>query len=64
MAKMTPWFPPEVKPVRKGWYACDICTRARSYRRHYFDGKVFRNAPGSFQLTVQFHWRGLAEPPK
>ena len=58
--KLTPWYPPEVKPVRVGWYDCEVCTE----NRHLWDGWCWKSSKYSHgQLTVGFRWRGLAEPP-
>lgn len=64
MAKVTPWYPPEVKPVRVGWYACQQCTISRSWRnRHWWTGRVWlqtgRDTP---HIQVPFNWRGLRSP--
>jgi hypothetical protein len=41
--KLTPWFPPEVKPVRKGWYARDFGWRpsVREPEPQYWNGTAW-----------------------
>ena len=70
--KLTPWYPPEVKPVRKGVY--EVCFTALPWYR-YWDGRFWWN--GSFSPFDAFNrraerfvngeckddWRGLAEEP-
>lgn len=64
--KVTGWYPPEIKPVRVGWYACQQCTITRSWRnRHYWDGRQWlHNGLMGEQLQIVFSWRGLPAPPK
>jgi hypothetical protein len=49
MSKYSPWFPPEVKPVRKGWYQRDYgltYAGARQIHFSYWDGQYFSLAFG------------------
>ena len=58
-AKLTPWFPPEIKPVRKGWYECRCCTDT-----FYWTGERWLMMPGGGFSSIQnISWRGLASPP-
>ena len=67
--KLTPWFPPEIKPAYPGVYEVSW-TRGRFYRR--WDGKRWcvgsrypeRAANNVGTPTDERSWRGLAEPPK
>ena len=54
----TPWYPPEIKPVRKGLYECRFCDAT-----HLWTGKiwVFRNGT---EVPVPSEWRGLTEKAK
>ena len=54
----TPWYPPEIKPVRKGWYECSVC-----YDTHLWTGKIWVFSDGT-KVTVPFQWRGLTEKAK
>lgn len=69
--KMTPWFPPEIRPVRVGEYQCD------SSARRWWDGEswscmYFPDEPRAIKLAErqqvscyqEIQWRGLAEEPK
>ena len=59
--KLTPWYLPDAKPVREGWYDCEFCHE----KRHYWDGTQWRMSKDSVATSYNtFHWRGLAEPPK
>jgi len=69
--KMTPWYPPEIRPMRVGEYEC------HSNERRWFDGNLWscaylphepsfikqaeRQQVSSYQ---EITWRGLAEEPK
>jgi hypothetical protein len=66
-SKLTPWFPPEVKPVRNGVYL----TRGVQFKHQgvfrFWNGECWSfmdefDEPAPF-LTARL-WRGLAEPPK
>jgi hypothetical protein len=72
MAKLTKWFPPEVKPVRHGWYERDYHRPVPAYSYwngrfwssgvpYLMDNQMTRNIVSPFQSK---HWRGLAHPPK
>lgn len=55
----TAWFPPEVKPVRVGWYACRRCNLD-----YWWDGKLWRNGEDyGYSLKQDIEWRGLAQKP-
>jgi hypothetical protein len=74
-AKKTPWFPPEVKPVRHGVYQRDI--RAIGKKRYSFyangvwygwgDTVKVAHANGvshAISAVQNAPWRGLAKEPK
>lgn len=59
-AKLTPWFPADVKPTRKGVYQC------REGRQYYWfwDGRVWRSSEFGWECVLQRReWRGLASDP-
>ena len=60
MPKLTPWFPPEIKPVRIGWYECEICVGRGTGERHYWDGSDW-NWKGT-AILMGAGWRGLSRP--
>lgn len=77
MSKYSPWFPPEVKPVRKGVYQVkDIDSLFPEYRWFAFwNGKSFghrcidcnrayRNRDFFTTRRGLTTWRGLARNPK
>ena len=73
--KLTDWFPPEVLPVRPGWYQREYSAHSnRSARLNeipdYFDGKHWYlgyGGGGHASIPVSnptfMRWRGLAKPP-
>lgn len=65
MAKVTPWFPPEVKPVREGWYEATLYPAwVRSgYPKYKWNGKCWTFGAIAVK-DQQRHWRGLASKPK
>lgn len=70
--QLTPWFPPKVKPVRKGVYIASVA-RSTFYRywnghRWYFGADTVSGAakerrawPARYQGAIA--WRGLASDP-
>lgn len=73
MARLTPWFPASVKPVRKGWY--EYSGRAMDAgMRMFWNGRQFGYwATEAAYVTnnwVRWHsedddrWRGSATKPK
>lgn len=70
MSKLTPWFPPHIKPVRMGVYEVKEPVAAPWYR--WWNGKRWllggsqiaaagrNNKPTPWGATA---WRGLAEAP-
>ena len=74
--KLTPWYPPEVKPVREGWYARKLCDDNDRYQyMNYWNGNYwYYNVDGAPKaeahfighecLSYHWQWRGLAENPK
>lgn len=72
--KLTPWFPVETKPARKGVYLVDAVWTSYCDWFAYWDGSgfrwhsksaegavVMRNEDGAGPCTRQ--WRGLAKKP-
>ena len=60
--KFSNWFPPEVKPVRKGLYECEVCGNGT---KHFWNGRSWKQLPISERnLYPVFQWRGLARKPK
>ena len=69
MAKLTPWFPPRVKPVHVGQY--QTATRLESHPEHFlvsakWDGKEwwFVHEFVGPLYNQEVYWRGLARKPK
>lgn len=60
--RLTPWFPPNVKPVNRGWYDATIFSAPKFLPpRFYWNGEVWWN--GDTKMAVQNQhrfWRGLA----
>lgn len=71
--KLTPWFPPEVKPVREGVYIATVVREETFYR--YWDGRLWltgdNTVKGAYREAGEgiptwhqsIHWRGLAKAP-
>ena len=65
MAKMTPWFPPDIKPVRIGEYECKYCVENRNpLSRHYWDGKRWIFSRSNSWVLNSTIWRGLSRPTR
>ena len=69
--KLTPWFPPDVKPVRVGWYhtGCDsdnpINSGGESAYNWWWDGHGWHDYPNGYPSRDQNrYWRGLSENPE
>lgn len=69
--KLTPWFPSDVKPVRKGVYQ-QICGLGKDIGYQYWDGKNWRgwnwsaiSAKNETYIVgpMSDAWRGLASNP-
>lgn len=63
--KLTPWFPPEVKPVHVGWYE----RQHLAGFFHFFtwwNGEYFQCSEDEPDCAFCQNqpWRGLAEPPR
>lgn len=58
--KLTPWFPPEVKPVHKGQYR----VKDRAVTRLLWTGDEWRTVKYGFTVADPVIWRGLAKQPK
>lgn len=61
--KLTPWYPPEIKPVRKGFYErkWNIRDNYGTFFRDRWDGQHW-NWHGEM-WEGPYSWRGLAEKP-
>lgn len=77
MKKLTPWFLPTKKPVRKGVYETKYHLYGREFQHgySYWDGKNWANSSSSIDSAYAIkdwlegaiqekNWRGLAEQPK
>jgi hypothetical protein len=56
---LTGWYPPEVKPVRKGWYLVG-CNQIHSLLR--WNGKFWVNKSGRAVMQMMLAWRGWKKP--
>jgi hypothetical protein len=55
--KLTPWYPPDTNPWRKGWYECKCCNL-----RYFWSGKSWDNTDiGGSSLQQNIEWRGLTK---
>jgi hypothetical protein len=68
---LTPWFPPEVKPARKGWYPRKYQLgvayshwNGRSWSCGVFELVDCDLARGMRSSEQRLPWRGIAHPPK
>lgn len=69
--RLTPWFPPTVKPARKGWYdfhsfADSSIPLGSTSRMAWWTGRHWLFYPVDGSLLADHHntgWRGLAENP-
>lgn len=65
--KLTDWYPPEVKPVRVGWYhtgVCDMNPRNReefeSDYNWFWDGEFWKPYENGINADYQNrYWRGI-----
>lgn len=70
--KLTPWFPPHIKPVRVGVYETDAMDDAPCYQHWngYIWGPCYGNIEGASRwaesrLWIQSaRWRGISQPTK
>lgn len=65
--KLTPWYPPHIKPVREGWYECvgpggGYLVRMRWVKSSWWYTSSFFGKSG--KVLVAPRWRGLEEEPK
>lgn len=71
--KLTPWFPDDVKPARRGVYRVDPFSGDSWYA--YFDGEKFGwhglSPEGAYDMRKEKtgcapdqRWRGLAQEPR
>ncbi len=77
-AKLTPWFPPEIKPMRKGVYQVAYWSQERPSYAKWFNGIWRGSYSGISAETLRLadadnrhqnyrqnlEWRGLARKPK
>lgn len=59
MPKLTPWYPPEIKPVRAGWYHTSS-SPMQYYLIEYWDGTRWRYHPKEtpYAENARICWRG------
>jgi hypothetical protein len=66
--KKTEWFPPHIKPVRKGHYECRRPGFPYTLGLDYWNGTFWCEArskkPFSTSLQNTYEWRGLKEEAK
>lgn len=63
--KLTPWFPPHIKPVRVGWYIATV-NKDNTISR-WWDGSNWNygaTTDTAHCIMQERNWRGLAERPK
>lgn len=63
---LTPWFPPEIKPVRQGWYDTRFPYGTGSIARmwwHKVDGWGYDSTTNRSTTFQYRYWRGLASDP-
>lgn len=55
-------YPPDIKPVRKGWYPSSWTCSGNlvDWPRRRWDGAHWRNPDGSRSWAQGLHWYGLA----
>lgn len=54
--KLTDWYNPSQKPVRKGFYQCMCCKNM-----FWWNGKFWTDAPWSKYESGIDYWRGIAK---
>lgn len=60
--KLTDWFPPEIKPVRKGLYHAYRVGEWHTLK--YWNGKRWEQYKGApWKIAQNHNWRGLAADP-
>jgi hypothetical protein len=68
MSKLTPWFRPEIKPVRKGWYERKWASELSRDNFDYWNGKRWYSAINGVRSEIPtmyvLAWRGLAVNPQ
>ncbi|KVD68031.1 hypothetical protein WI86_19540 [Burkholderia ubonensis] len=57
MMEKTPWYPGDIKPVRKGWYERDY--EAGDVYLDLWDGACWRKPNGDRMHAQDRQWRGL-----
>jgi hypothetical protein len=68
-AQMTPWYPPEIKPVRAGWYQEGYEIAPKSIHPYnnaaWWNGSAWCEGDAAQPSWLQLrHWRGLAADPE
>lgn len=63
--RLSPWFPPNVKPVHRGWYDATVFAAPKFLPpRFYWNGEVWWNGNENRAVMHQKRfWRGLARKP-
>lgn len=54
--KLTDWYKPSQKPVRKGRYECKCCGLL-----FYWDGKHWNDEAWREYTKITYGWRGIAK---
>lgn len=54
-SRVTPWYPPEIEPVRVGVYERDNSQHAMAGRFSYWNGQVWCGWGGTVSIA---HWNG------
>jgi hypothetical protein len=63
-AQMTEWYPPEIKPVRVGWYESTPWLKYGDGDRNWWNGRQWIWFEKGYPCSEQSrHWRGLAADP-
>lgn len=56
----TSWYPPDVKPVREGWYEVQGCRfEGICGGRHYWHGNGWSMTPYDRIYIPNYPWRGV-----
>lgn len=64
-AKRTPWYPGDVKPVRRGWYERFYSQSPELIQRWFWNGRLWMYTTFNGQFVTAVYqdrpWRGLTE---
>ena len=60
--QLTDWYPPEIKPVRVGWFEACVFDAGWVYEwLVVWDGRHWRDKYGMTLIDQNITWRGLTE---